>query len=132
MRIFLTYTSHGHKLRVSAACFAGLTHRVLREATCSPVPAALAQAVHGSPFGLTLRVGFREASFRATDFHELRQDFSPTEQIRQKRNSCPLSVDLLQKSPGFFVEAAPTPPKDGHGSPSRRNFHHKLALMQEV
>jgi len=36
------------------------------------------------------------------------------------------------KSLQDFVEAAPTPPKDGHGSPSRKNFHHRLALMQEV
>jgi len=48
-----------------------------REAACS---------VHGSDFdtfgqsaacGLARRVGFCEAPFRATDFHELRQDFNP-------------------------------------------------------
>jgi len=40
---------------------AGLTHRVLRKATCS---------VHGSP------ASWRDESV-STDFHELRQEFNP-------------------------------------------------------
>jgi len=47
--------------------------------------AKAACSVHGSPSG------WHNKSV-STDFHELRQDFSPLNHVLQKRNLCPFSV----------------------------------------
>jgi mycoredoxin len=66
--------------------------------------AKAACSVHGSPSG------WHNKSV-STDFHELRQDFSPPNHVLQKRNLCPFSVynrkiimdDLYIKNPSQIV-----------------------------